>query len=448
MPALFEPSLCECPLTRTPGVPILSKVNGHKEKGPFRKASRPQLPGDEQYTLYAVEIKNVRKEYRLYRKPIDRLKEALTRKPFHQPFESLKDVSFSVLHSDALGVVGENGAGKSTLLKILAGTLTPSSGEVIINGRVAALLELGAGFHQEFTGRQNIYLNASLLGLNQAQIRERESAIIDFAELGPFIDRSIKIYSSGMVMRLAFSIATSVDPDTLIIDEALSVGDHYFQQKCIDRMLSFRKQGKTIIFCSHSMYAVNLLCNKAIWLEKGLIRKQGVATRVTSSYENHLRSKTDLSARESEPELHEVDGRIPVLIRSIKINESIGPITLGYREHLDIILEFESFTDRPFWVAMGIRRNDELVCHAVSMARECSSPLQGKGTGKVLLSYPSLPLLHGEYSIAAFIFDESGLHCFHNLESSSFRIIPPGQWSNEMGLLDLEHKWEVIKNPG
>ena len=394
--------------------------------------------------MYAIEAKNISKAYRLYRKPIDRLKEALFRRPFHQSFKSLTDVSFSISVGDTLGVVGENGAGKSTLLKILAGTLTPSSGEIIVNGRVTALLELGTGFHPEFSGRQNIYFNASLLGLSQSEIREKEPEIIDFAEIGPFIDNPIRTYSTGMVMRLAFSIATSVDPDTLIIDEALSVGDQYFQEKCINRMISFREQGKTIIFCSHTMHLVNELCNTAIWLNKGSIQKQGITTRITSAYKDSLRAKMDRSSQEQEPGLHEVDSRTPILIKAITLNGQTGPITLEYHEDLHIVLEFESFDERPFWVALGIKRNDELLCHAVSMARDIPRPLKGKGAGKVLLSYRSLPLMHGQYSAVGFIFDESGLHCYHTIGSSPFTIVPPVQWRQEQGLLDLDHEWKIL----
>jgi len=396
-----------------------------------------------QYVVYAIEANCVSKEYRIYNKPIDRIKEAILRRPYHQTFVSLKDISFSIPYGETLGIIGENGAGKSTLLKILAGTLAATTGEVIVRGRVAAILELGSGFHPEFTGRQNIYLNASLLGLDQTQISNREDAIIDFAELGRFIDRPIKTYSTGMVMRLAFSIATNVNPDTLIIDEALSVGDHYFQQKCIDRMLSFRDQGKNILFCSHNTYAVNLLCTRAIWLDKGTTRMDGMATHVTSAYENYLRSKRDPSLQKDEIQLHEPDAKRPVIIKSVSLNGHFGPVSLAYREDLNIELELESIDDRPFWVAMGIRRKGERFWHVVNMAHDKHQPLRGIGTGKVHLNYPSLPLLHGQYSVVGFILDESGLHCHHKKESSPFTIIPPDQWTTEMGLLALDHEWQI-----
>jgi len=396
--------------------------------------------------MNSIEIQNVTKVYRLYRKPVDRLKEALFHKKLHHSFESLKGVTFSTGSGESVGIVGENGAGKSTLLKILAGVLTPTSGEVFVRGRVAALLELGTGFHPEFTGRQNIYLNAALLGLDQEQIRDKEAAIIDFAELGPFIDHPIKTYSSGMAMRLAFSIATSVNPDILVIDEALSVGDHYFQQKCIDRMLAFRDRGKTILFCSHNTYAVNLLCTRAIWIDRGAIRQDGVATHVTAAYEDCLRTKTDATAAEETPELKGNENKA-VLIRRMKLNGDPGPITLSYRNDLHIELELESFDDRPFWVAMGIRRNGERFWHVVNMAHDHLEPMQGKGPGKILLSYPSLPLLHGRYSVVGFILDQSGLHCHHRLESAPFTIIPPDRWTDEMGVLALDHEWKILEAP-
>ena len=192
----------------------------------------------------AIEVENLTKQYRVYLKPFDRLKEALIRRPCHELVEALGDVSFRVTPGDTLGVIGENGAGKSTLLKILAGTVRPTSGNVAKQGRIAALLELGSGFHPEFSGRQNIYLNAALLGLGEKEIKEREESIIEFSELGDVIDRPVKTYSSGMYVRLGFSIATSVDPDVLIIDEALSVGDQRFLKKCVDRMMGFKKREK------------------------------------------------------------------------------------------------------------------------------------------------------------------------------------------------------------
>ena len=353
-------------------------------------------------------------------------------------------MSFAVSFGDTLGVIGDNGAGKSTLLKILAGTLTPTRGEAAIQGRLAALLELGAGFHPEFTGLQNIYLNGSLLGLSKAEIREKQGSIVDFSELGGFIERPLKTYSSGMVVRLAFSIATSVDPDILIIDEALSVGDQYFQEKCIKRMLRFWDQGKIIIFCSHAMFIVNQLCHRTVWLDHGAVRMQGATGQVTAAYENHLREKSANAAERSETGEDSGYVNSPLWIRSIALNGQETPVELEWGADLDILLEFECVEERRFWVALGIRRNDDLICHAVSMARDFSRPLSTKGGGAVLLRYKALPLLQGEYTVVGSLLDEAGVHCYHRKESSTFCIRPSEGWKHEIGILELDHEWQIL----
>ena len=250
-----------------------------------------------------ISVSNLHKEFKIYEKPQDRLTEILLRRPRHQLYHVLSDISFAVPDGKSLGIIGVNGAGKSTLLKLLVGTLQPTGGEITIRGRVAALLELGAGFHPDFTGRKNIYLNASLLGVSNENIPQLENDIIEFSELDYFIDRPVKTYSSGMYVRLAFSIATMVSPDILVIDEALSVGDMAFQKKCVMRMNEFREQQKTMVFCSHSMFHVQELCDTAIWLDKGKIREIGASDKVVGHYEDYCNSKkTYHSIREDIPD--------------------------------------------------------------------------------------------------------------------------------------------------
>ena len=233
-----------------------------------------------------ITVQNISKHFKIYERPRDRLLETLLRKQRHKVFNVLSDISFALKDGESLGIIGINGAGKSTLLKILAGTLQASSGHFDMPGQVAALLELGAGFHPEFSGRKNIHLNASLLGVPEHNIVELENDIIEFSELREFIDRPVKTYSSGMYVRLAFSIATMVRPDILIIDEALSVGDLTFQKKCVQRMNEFKEQNKTMIFCSHSMFHVQELCETPIWLDKGQIREIGSSDAVVGHYED------------------------------------------------------------------------------------------------------------------------------------------------------------------
>jgi ABC-type polysaccharide/polyol phosphate transport system ATPase subunit len=240
---------------------------------------------------HRVIVNNLCKDFKIYERPQDRLREIILRRPCHRVYHVLDDISFAVPEGKSLGIIGDNGAGKSTLLKLLVGTLQPSAGDIEINGQVAALLELGAGFHPEFTGRKNIYLNASLLGVPDENIHELENDIIAFSELDYFIDRPVKTYSSGMYVRLAFSIATMVRPDILVIDEALSVGDMAFQKKCVQRMNEFRQQRKTMVFCSHSMFHVQELCDMALWIDQGKIRELGDSEQVVGHYEHYCNSK-------------------------------------------------------------------------------------------------------------------------------------------------------------
>ncbi|EQD78392.1 ABC-type polysaccharide/polyol phosphate transport system, ATPase component, partial [mine drainage metagenome] len=215
-----------------------------------------------------LRVHDLGKCYALYEKPADRLKQFLRwrNKTYYREFHALKGISFELGHGEVLGIIGRNGSGKSTLLQLLAGTLTATSGTIERQGRIAALLELGSGFNPEFTGRENVYLSAAVMGLGKEDIEARYEEIVDFSGIAPFIDQPVKTYSSGMMVRLAFSVATSVDPDILIIDEALSVGDGEFSRRSFDRIMTFKDQGKTILFCSHALYQVDALCNRVIWL--------------------------------------------------------------------------------------------------------------------------------------------------------------------------------------
>ncbi len=218
------------------------------------------------------------------------MKEIVTRKKYHTDFQALNDVSFAVADGETLGIVGQNGAGKSTLLKILTGILLPDSGTISIDGKITGLLELGTGFNAEMTGIENIYMNGTLLGMSREEIDRKKDTVIAFTELGDFIYEQLKTYSSGMVMRLAFAIAIHADPRCFVVDEALSVGDAHFQQKCMKRIKEFRKSGGSIIFVSHDMNAVKMLCDKAILLNHGAIVEEGSPETVVNSY-NFMISK-------------------------------------------------------------------------------------------------------------------------------------------------------------
>jgi ABC-type polysaccharide/polyol phosphate transport system ATPase subunit len=209
-----------------------------------------------------------------------------------EPFYALKDVSFAIRPGEGLAVVGSNGAGKSTLLSLVAGLAPPDRGSIAVNGRIAALLELGAGFHPDLTGAENIRLNAALLGIGRQRIRQVFQDIVDFSELGDFIEEPLRTYSAGMGMRLAFSVAVNVDPDILLIDEVLAVGDAAFQNKCFEKILDFRRRGKTIICVSHASGMVQQLCERAIWLDHGDLMLDGRIGEVMDAYQGRLRSKS------------------------------------------------------------------------------------------------------------------------------------------------------------
>jgi lipopolysaccharide transport system ATP-binding protein len=233
----------------------------------------------------AISVRNLAKSYQIYAKPQHRLLQTLWRgtRQYYRDFWALDDASFEVARGEVFGVVGSNGSGKSTLLQLICGTLTPTRGEVEINGRVAALLELGAGFNAEFTGRENVYLNAAVLGLSRTEIDERFDRIAAFADIGDFIDQPVKTYSSGMFVRLAFAVIAHVDADILVIDEALAVGDIFFTQKCMRFLREFRERG-TILLVSHDLQAVTNLCDRALWLNAGKVQCVGSAKFTCESY--------------------------------------------------------------------------------------------------------------------------------------------------------------------
>ncbi|SJZ85250.1 ABC transporter ATP-binding protein [Consotaella salsifontis] len=241
-----------------------------------------------------VSARDLGKAYMIYARPEDRLKQMFwrRRRKFYEEYWAFQNVDLEIRRGETVGIVGRNGSGKSTLLQVIAGTLRPSAGEVVVNGRIAPLLELGAGFNPEFTGRENVKLAASVLGLSAAQLRERFDDIVGFAGLGDFIDQPVKSYSSGMYARLAFAVSAHVDADVLIVDETLSVGDAAFTQKCMRYIRKFKETG-TLLFVSHDTAAVNALCDRAIWLDRGQVRGDGPAKDISFAYQASLQEEGD-----------------------------------------------------------------------------------------------------------------------------------------------------------
>lgn len=279
----------------------------------------------------AIEVRGLGKSYQLYEKPVHRMLQSLVgnRHRFYREFWALREVGFEVRRGETLGIVGRNGAGKSTLLQMIAGTLKPTEGSVAVRGRVAALLELGSGFNPEFTGRQNVYLNAAILGLSRAEIDARIGDILAYADIGDFVDQPVRNYSTGMVMRLAFAVVVHVDADVLIIDEALAVGDAFFMQKCMRYLREFRKRG-TMLFVSHDGGAVTSLCDRAVWLERGCVQRIGDARTVMESYleaalierQGHVGARRSRGAvREKTLRTREVRARQDLMDRTVLRND-------------------------------------------------------------------------------------------------------------------------------
>ena len=318
-----------------------------------------------------IEIKNITKIYNLYNKPSDRLKEALfSRKSRHTEFAALNDVSFDVCKGEILGIIGKNGSGKSTILKIITNVLTPTSGECIVKGKIAALLELGAGFNMEYTGIENIYLNGQMIGFSKEEMDKKLQDIIDFADIGEHIFQPVKTYSSSMFARLAFSVAISVDPDILIVDEALSVGDVFFQNKCYRRFEEFRDKGKTILFVTHDMGSVIRYCNRCVLLNAGEKVGEGKPQEMVDLYKRIMVGQWNENEEKNSTIENSIDSTNINVNRLWKEQISTNPDMEVYGDGRAEIIDFGIFSDSGnignnvykgdyYIVKMKVRINDD-----------------------------------------------------------------------------------------
>ncbi len=400
--------------------------------------------------LCPVALKNVSKVYRLYNKPSDRLKEIIFRRSYHRNFWALRDINLVLRKSETFGVIGENGAGKSTLLKIIAGTTRPSSGTVEVRGMVSALLELGAAFHPDLSGRENIFMQAAILGLSERQIEDRYGEIAEFSELDDAtLERPVKTYSSGMFVRLGFAIATCVSPDVLVVDEALSVGDIHFQKKSLDRIMGFRKSGKTILFCSHNMYQVRSLCQRAMWLKNGRVEAFGDTEDVVAAYEAYQRKKeakaegidnSEIVPKEAPPPKE----ASPVRIRDICVLDAKGQSTKRLTSHEDAAVKIEvEVLDKnvPFHLAAVIQRDDGINVFLTTTKQQGMKPVSGTDSLTAVLKLPELAILSGEYSLFIYLLDDHGIQVLDMAEGvCPFSVRAD---NSEMGIVALDHKWEI-----
>lgn len=407
-----------------------------------------------------IKVNHVSKVYKIYNDPKDRFKEAMgigEKKQYHKDYYALRDLSFEVGKGEIVGVVGRNGSGKSTILKILTGVLNPTSGSVEMNGKVAALLELGAGFNMEYTGMKNIYLNAAMMRVSKEEIEKKIPEILAFADIGDYIHQPVKTYSSGMFVRLAFAVAINVDPDILIVDEALAVGDARFQLKCMDKFMEFVDKGKTILFVTHDVNTVKRFCNRAIWLNQGDLIMDGNTDEVTDHYLDFLKSDLPMAeylaqsaaqkASDQEQELQKLDvsGIDMVQIHSLRMFDTLGreihEIQHGQRVVLKVGYLVGDDTIPDPLVGVAIRRVDnEYICGLNTKLDHVKVPWK-KGYNEVTLTYPSFNLVGGEYYFDVGVFDQTGIV---NLDYSARikNFFVRMDYIAE-GIVVLNHEWSV-----
>ena len=425
-------------------------------------------------TVPAIETRELSKTFRVYRKPWHRVAETLSRgsRIRHDEVHAVQDVSLAIEPGRAVGIIGKNGAGKTTLLKLLTGVMQPTHGEAAVRGRVASFLELNAGFHPDFTGRQNIRINCAVLGMTEAEVRERSPDIIAFAELGEFIDRPVRTYSTGMFMRLGFSVAAFVDPDVLIVDEALSVGDEYFRGKCYQRINEFRAAGKTIVLVSHDLSLVRLLCDQVVLMEGGRAVTIGDPQDVAETY---LATIYERAAREGElhPDEHAPSaahqpkarrGTGAVSISEVRLLAGDGTATQLLRTGRPMEVRFRYTAHEAVARALfgiNIFRADGILC--ISTNQECgehtahfAQTQSGVGfapaprdlapgdAGEVTVRLDSLPLLGGQYSLSVNVFTGEGAlpqPVEELFDVMRFEVYP--DTFRDKGLLLAHTKWDV-----
>lgn len=389
---------------------------------------------------FTVAAEGLTKEYHIYDSPADRFKELFLKTRKHRVFRAIGPVDFSVKRGEAFGIIGDNGAGKSTLLKMVAGVIKPTSGNLYVNGKVSSILELGTGFHPEFTGRDNVILNASFHGIQAGEIKNRMDGIISFADIGEFFDLPVKYYSSGMYMRLAFSLAVHVNADILVVDEALAVGDGAYMKKCIDKIWEIKNRGVIIFFCSHSLYTVANFCERTMWIKKGSIAAIGETKEVVSRYEDYLREKQ--SAEKSEmPVLVSTPDRKVAKVRGIRLvadgREIEGSVL--HSSNVEVVVDFEVFEDKAVYVGFAVDRNDGLCCYADTMLKQGVNPFQGPGVYSTKIFFRNLPLLGSAYKFVIFLLDEIGICVFDREESQIFKVDTE---QKEWGVCYLPHEWK------
>ena len=393
----------------------------------------------------AITVDHVSKRYRLYHERNQSLKAALLRRRRmkYEEFWALKDVSLEIPTGETFGLIGENGSGKSTLLKCMAKILRPDQGSIAVVGKVSALLELGAGFHPELSGRENIFLNGSILGLSQRELERRFDEIVAFAGLERFIDTPVKNYSSGMYVRLGFSVAINVDPDVLLVDEVLAVGDEQFQRKCNEKFADLKAAGKTLVIVSHGLSAVRNLCDHVAWLEHGVLKRVGGAGDVVDAYVGVAHQD-----RESSPDGHGSRwGSGEARIERIELLDGRGMPTTKVRTGDKVTFRFHynapEVLERPVF-GMAVFTLEGTLVTGPNLRDGGTVPERLQGSGYVDLEVPRLLLLPGTYDVSASLTDYSFLHSYdHRHRAVRFDVEMGEPRETQGGLVSMSGTWNV-----
>jgi lipopolysaccharide transport system ATP-binding protein len=406
---------------------------------------------------HAVIFEGVSKHYRLggaHRSLRDALGSLSRRRdPSEQEtLWALRDVSFEIKSGEALAVVGPNGAGKSTILKLIGNIIAPTQGRVIVRGRVASLLELGAGFHPDLTGRENIFLNGAILGMKRSEIKAQFDSIVDFAELHAFIDTPVKRYSAGMYMRLAFAIAVHVSPDILLLDEVLAVGDKMFQEKSLQKTQELQSEARTVVFVSHNLYAVQSLCQRGIFLDHGDVRCIGTVQEAVKAYEKHLLERGSSSAMGGASTRTGKEWRSNgVRIEEVRVCDAQGiglkKLVVGQPLAIQIGYHAERRIERPIF-AVQIKRADGVTCAAASTKFDGFILDDIETRGKLQVVFEPMTLAPGTYTVDAHIHDQSHSYPYASWrDAAAFKIMLAGgdEWVDSDGIYRLPHQWDAIR---
>jgi ABC-type polysaccharide/polyol phosphate transport system ATPase subunit len=408
----------------------------------------------------AVQVRDV---FKFYKKYADRhkfltIKSALVNKTLFgelqagERFEALRGVSFDVQSGQTLGVIGENGSGKSTLLKILAGISKPTAGEVVTRGRISALIELGAGFHPEISGRENIFINGVILGLTRKQIQEKYGEIVRFAELEEFIDNPVKSYSSGMFMRLGFSIAINVNPDILLVDEVLAVGDASFVPKCLDKINEFRRHDKTIIYVSHDLATIERICDDVIWIKKGKIEMRGYHKRVTDAYLEYVGKKDEKKSLAQHGEEEKLTGKEKrwgsreIEISNVRMFDAADREKYIFQAAEPMAIQFDvtaAAAENDFVFGIGVYNVEGVNCYGSNTLLENFSAQRIQGKGRVRLAVPALGLVNGTYFLDIAVHKRDGYPFDYHHFQYSFKVV---SGHRDVGIARIPHRWEFSDN--